>query len=261
MIIINLPDLSKKQKIILYLLYQFRFLTINHLKKLLGHKNHHRINEWLNDLVTKGCIISYFNRKLSPEPGYYFLTAKSVAILRTMEGVDKKALRLFNREHKKKKRFINHSFLVAEIFIHYLDLAQGDQVQFLTRTQMDSDEFMMEQKPDAYISISSNGQVLKRYFLEIIDPGTFKKIAYNRIDQYIKYAEQDEWQRTTGHPFPDVLVVCPDLELKHKIFRFLKAVMNEHSYADITFHLATREVIKYHGVVKSVWQRAGFATT
>ena len=222
--------------------------------KLLNHKSHTKILEWLNDLVGIGYLGRNYERKFSPDPGSYFLKQPGVKVLRNIEDVDKNSLRILNREHKKKKRFISHCFLVTEIYIHYLKLAQDDKVHFKTRIEMDSDKFLFEPKPDAYIAIEESGQVIKRYFLEVFDPGTFKTKVYARIQQYLNYSEDGEWQRQTGHDFPEVLVVCPDLAMKHKVFRFLKAVLNEDSYYEVTFHLATKEAIKYHGVGIGVWQ-------
>lgn len=46
----NTNKLKKQQKQILFLLYKFRFLTINQLQKYFNHKDPHRVKEWLKDL-------------------------------------------------------------------------------------------------------------------------------------------------------------------------------------------------------------------
>ena len=47
---------TPKQLEILLLLYRFRFLNSPQIQAILNHKYHHRIQTWLNDLLTKDYI-------------------------------------------------------------------------------------------------------------------------------------------------------------------------------------------------------------
>ena len=58
-------ELTKKQFLILQLLFYFRFINSKQFQRLLSHKDHRRINAGLKDLVTKG----YVNRCYAPRYG------------------------------------------------------------------------------------------------------------------------------------------------------------------------------------------------
>ncbi len=45
--------ITSQQEQIINLLYQFRYLLVKQLMKLLSHKDSRRIREWLHDLVKK----------------------------------------------------------------------------------------------------------------------------------------------------------------------------------------------------------------
>jgi len=53
--------LTKKQQLILILLYCFRFLNSKQIQEFLRHKDHRRINTWLKDLSEKEYIARDFN--------------------------------------------------------------------------------------------------------------------------------------------------------------------------------------------------------
>ena len=54
-----LPQISNKEKEIIKLIYQFRFLNRIQIQNFLNHKHHSQTNIWLKDLNQK----QYINRK------------------------------------------------------------------------------------------------------------------------------------------------------------------------------------------------------
>jgi hypothetical protein len=46
--------ITKKQKILLTIVFTFRFINSKQIQQLLNHKDHRRINSWLKDLTEKG---------------------------------------------------------------------------------------------------------------------------------------------------------------------------------------------------------------
>jgi hypothetical protein len=80
-----LTPLTKTQKLILFLLYKFRFLTTYHLQTILNHKNPNRTQSWLKDLKEKGYIISMYQRNVRSEntkPSVLYLTPLARHILK-----------------------------------------------------------------------------------------------------------------------------------------------------------------------------------
>lgn len=256
MITIELPILSRKQKQILLFFYKFRYPTISQLMKLLNHKSHTRIVKWLDQLVEKGCLEKHFDRRFNPEPGLFHLTTLGRAVLRKMDGVNRKSLYILNREHGKSKKFISHTRFIADVYIRYLELAGDDTLHFSSKIEMEQDEFLPEHKPDAYIAIEHKGQVVKRYFLEVFDEGTPKKAVKARVEEYLRYADEGDWETVTKHPFPQMLFICPTLPMKRYLYRLLAAILhNPNNYYEVDFFLSTKDSVKYHGVGKEIWQK------
>lgn len=54
--------ITNKQKIILILLYIFRFVNSKQIQQFMNHKDHRRINSWLKELVEK----QYIERDFKP---------------------------------------------------------------------------------------------------------------------------------------------------------------------------------------------------
>lgn len=61
----TLTKITKKQQSTLTILYQFRFLNRIQIQKLLHHKYHKRIIDWLNDLTENEYIGKKY--KMSPD--------------------------------------------------------------------------------------------------------------------------------------------------------------------------------------------------
>lgn len=164
-------NLTEQQALILFFLYKFRFLTIYHFLKLFKHKNHRRIQIWLSDLIKQNLISRNYSRKHITVPAAYFLTPRGIKYLReNREDIFKPSFQRLNRERERSKPFISHWLFVATIYLKFLELAKGDQVQFITEIEMVKDkEFLPEKPPDAYIAIEHDGKVVKRYFLKIFD--------------------------------------------------------------------------------------------
>ncbi len=69
--------ITKKQQLILLLLYCFRFLNSKQIQEFLGHKDHRRINAWLKDLTDREYIVRDFKPiyGILTKPAVYNLTA------------------------------------------------------------------------------------------------------------------------------------------------------------------------------------------
>src|SRR5579864_1383619 len=70
--------ITKKQHIILLLIYIFRFVNRKQIQEFLDHRDHRRINAWLKDLTTKQYIERDFKvvYGILTKPAVYNLTTK-----------------------------------------------------------------------------------------------------------------------------------------------------------------------------------------
>ena len=103
-----------------------------------------------------------------------------------------------------------------------------------------------------YIAIEEQEQVIKRYFLEIIDETTPRFVVRNRIQQYLDYSSEEAWKENTNHPFPYVLLVCPDNSSEKYISKHIKRCLEE-DISDIQFFVTTKNSILLKGVQQEQW--------
>lgn len=112
--------ITLKQRLILMLLYVFRFLNSKQIQEFLKHKDHRRINSWLKDLVTKGYIERDF------KPVYGILTKPAVYYLTTLGRKDIKEghvynspnyLRKISRDNKASKAFRIKCQIIADWYL------------------------------------------------------------------------------------------------------------------------------------------------
>ena len=111
--------------------------------------------------------------------------------------------------------------------------------------------------PDAYIAIKErNGKTTKRYFLDIFDPLPPRMILRRRVNQYVDYFDDNTWQETTDHPFPQIILVCPDERSKRYLHRFIQKILE---YSDLEFFLTTWEPVSTKGICREVLEKVGEA--
>lgn len=59
----SLQLITNQQRAVLEHIFTYRFITITHLQIILGHTHKHRIQVWLNNLMTKDYIHQIYNKK------------------------------------------------------------------------------------------------------------------------------------------------------------------------------------------------------
>ena len=242
--------ITPKQLEILILLYRFRFLNRIQVQTLLNHKNKRRINEWLKDLTNKKIIGRHFTNKLkeNTKPAIYFITSKSRQFLQEQASVDPKSLnqRIY-RENSRSQRFIDHCLTLADFYLNLLQEIKDEKLHFYTKTDLATHYYLPYNRPDAYIA-KEKGKERKRYFLEIIDEGIPRFIIRKRIEQFIDYYDSNKWQETTGHPFPVILMLCPNDQIKDFLHKYISQKMEEEIQAEIDFYLSLSNKISWEKV-------------
>src|SRR6266849_7992216 len=117
-----LPNITDKQKHILFLLYTFRFLTTHHIQKLLHHKNPKRTQTWLKDLKDKGYIgiVENPDKKHrfveNNKPFIYHLAAKASHVLKENEECNRNVLEKIYKEHRT-ATFMDHCLALADVYL------------------------------------------------------------------------------------------------------------------------------------------------
>jgi hypothetical protein len=239
-------DITPKQLEILLLLYRFRFLNRLQLQTLLKHKDTKRINAWLKDLTDRKIIGRHYSTKLkeNTKPAIYYLMTKSKQLLLDQPGIDNKLLlKRIYREKTRSVRLINHCLQLADFYLDLLKTATNEKLHFFTKSDLSTHYYLPYNRPDAYIA--REGKTTKRYFLEIIDEGTPRFMIRKMIERYIEYYDANTWQERTGHPFPSILILCPNDQIKSFMHRYLSQVMEEEADAEIDFYLSLKSPIAW----------------
>lgn len=250
--------ITPKQLEILQLLYRFRFLDRIQIQRFLNHKNHRRINAWLNDLSEKGAVGRKYSTKLkeNTKPAIYHLATKSRAILIEKPNIDEKLLKRVYREKVRSPRLIDHCILVANIYFYLEKQAQtsGDKLHFYTKTDLSKHYYLPYNRPDAYIALESKTET-KRYFLEIIDEGTPRFMLRSKLAQYIEYFDSNTWQKRTKHKNPSILIVCPNESIKAFLQKHIAQVLEEEAETEINFYTTTKEILETSQMQQNIWQK------
>lgn len=233
------PTVTRKQLHLLILLYRFRFLNRIQLQTLLQHKDTKRINTWLKDLTNKKIIGRHYSSKLgeSTNPAIYYLMTESKKLLTGQPNVDDSQLKRVYREKTRSIKFINHCLLLADFYLDLIKTCDG-KTHFFTKTDLASHDYLPFKHPDAYIATETKNKT-KRYFLEIIDVGTPRFMIRSKIKQYVEYFDAQIWQDKTAHPFPTILLLCPDDKIKDFLHKHIAKVMEEEADIDINIYLST----------------------
>ncbi len=248
---------TPKQLQILLFLYRFRFLNRIQIQQFLNHKSPRRVNTWLKDLTTRNIIGRKYSTKLlaNTKPAIYHLSTKSRKILLEQPDINEKLLKRVYREKTRSDKLIDHCLLVADIYF-LLDKQSQDnkaKLHFYTKTDLVTHYYLPYKRPDAYIAIEDKDT--QRYFLEIIDEGTPRFMIRSKINQYIDYADNKNWEKNTSHPFPSILIVCPTEDVYNFLLKHIAQVLEEEIETEIDFYLTTKDIIKSTNIKTDIWQK------
>src|SRR5579859_2452815 len=93
-------------------LLQFRFLTTNHIQRLLNHETKDKPAKWLRNLLKQHYIYQFYTPDLRNIPAVYCLDTASIPHLRE-KGIDEVLLKRIYTEKTRTIHFRNHCLLVA----------------------------------------------------------------------------------------------------------------------------------------------------
>lgn len=241
--------ITPKQLEILVLLYRFRFLNRIHIQTILNHKDPKRINTWLKDLTNQNIIGRIYSTKLAEntKPAIYFLHGKSKEFLIHEDGVNESLFQRLYREKNRSPRFIDHNLILADFYLHLQDSNKG-KLHFFTKTDLIHHPYFIQPLPDAYLA-REKGKNIHRFIFEIIDEGTPRFALRKRIEQYIEYYDSNEWHEATKHPFPNILLFCPNEVIKKFLKRHITQIMEEEPQVEFKWYVATKDKFEWEIVI------------
>lgn len=240
---------TPKQLEIINLIYSFRFLTSHQIQHFLNHKNHSLISIWLKDLVNKKILNKISTKSINKTPAIYYLGPKSRSILINKNNINTKNLTRIYSEKNMSEKFRQHWIFIADLYFTFQDIADQKKITFLTSTDQKKYAYLPLPLPDAYIKLKFGGKN-KRYFLDVFDNKPMF-VVRNRINQYIRYYEDNYWQENHKHPFPKILLICPSVRVINSLSRYISEKVDEET--DIEFYLALKDSISLKGITDDTW--------
>lgn len=225
--------ITNKQQSILTLLYRFRFLNRIQIQKLLRHKYHKRIIDWLNDLTEKEYIGKIYSTKYGEinKPAIYFIGINGIRHLKAL-GLPTNQLNRLYKEKEKSESLVSKHIYIADICLD-MQSKNDEKTKYLAATSSDlTDEnykfhFLSELSPDLLIAKMSEG-MRKYYILEIFEPTLPMYSIKKRIKNYIDLYFSNSWEDATGEGFPAIILVCETLPMVVAVKRLAKQLMGEY---------------------------------
>lgn len=247
--------ITNKQKIILLLLFRFRFLNRIHIQKLLKHKQHNRINTWLKDLTEKQYIARIINDQSTIHniPAIYHLTKNAIPFLRTQTSCEKSYLNKLYREHKRSKYFIHDECMfTADIYLSLLNKYESiPEFEFYTPSDYTRNGIVKEIFPlFVFRRKKEESYHIVEMFRERIPRD---RALYPRLGKYLTTFTKAPWIK---HEKPPVLLfICPDKKIQKSVVSFVREYMEEEGITGLKVYVGQKADVKKKGVEGEVWRR------
>lgn len=274
----KLPKLTFKQRQILWLLYQYRFLNRIQIQTFLKHKDYKTINLWLKDLRQKHYVEWIYSTDFAEKtkPAVYYLGINAIRLFREQGNYDESELRKRYRENTRSQTYIDRCLLIAHCCIT-LEQARDEKYAYYYETEADYLKdgfyhFLLDSelvKPNLCFSkdkydIMGELHSIRHYLLEVFDPTLPRYRLKKRVADYVKYLDEEayEWKENSDcEKLPIILLVCPrttDLIYSKRRTRGLLAdVWDDDDRKRMRIKFTTVEKLKKHGLLtKEIWEKA-----
>jgi DNA-binding PadR family transcriptional regulator len=253
-----LPKKTKSQTKIIKDIYKFRFINTNQFQKIFNHKDPTMVKEWLKDLRDKGYIDTDYKRNDISEnrnSAKYFLTPLGRRFLKGQKGFD---IAFLERVYKEKGRsvvFKNHCIDIVDMFLFLRSQKDPDEeLKFFTQSNLTKFEYFPDTKFDAYIALQKKNKT-RRFWLHIFNASDPKWLPVQKLNDYIKYYDENTWQENTQNSsFPVLLFVLPTQSFKYEVFMECQKILQKAITVDIHLFIETKEAIKTKDP-KHIWEK------
>ena len=262
----TIPYITPTQQKIPKQIYRFRFLNRLQIQKLLNHKYHKRIIDWLNDLVEKEYL-----EKVPKDNTFedktkltiYRIGINGIRFLKTQDDLPDEIIKKLYKDKDRSETFILACQFLADI---YLDLKsqRKNNVSYEIITSSDfintkaPFNFLTELNPSIiYKEIKKhNKRTTSRYFLlEMFETTLPRYSIRKRIRTYLEFYFSNQWEDNMDKPFPTTRFICPTKTDLLYIKRYTKKLLEENQNPkDLHIQLATTEKIQKQGFTATPWE-------
>lgn len=280
----NLPKTTYKQREIVNLLYQYRFLNRIQIQAFLKHKDYKTINMWLRDLRQKQYVDWIYSTDYAErtKPAIYYLSLNGIRKQKERD-LPIEEVRKRYRDSNRSQTFIDRCLLIGDCAIVLEQTETKDKekdlmINYFFETEADymSDTafgFLVGNElihPNlCYQKLVHNGSdepyPAETYLLEIFDPTLPRYRIKKRLTNYVQYLDEEgeEWKSESyTEKLPVIQLVCPrttDLIYAKRRTRGLIADIweyDEEGRQDIHIQFTTVEKLRSSGVRSEIWEEA-----
>ena len=261
----TLPTITKKQLEILLLVYNYRFIDRKQLQTILNHKNHRRIHSWLNDLVTKQCIVRIYSTKMpeNTKPAVYYLgkygrklLAKHFTEMYRDDGEIKDTMlyQLKNtyKDSQRTEVFRTISLALVDCHIALTKYSQENDLSLSFYSPTKCAAYTLFEKFDGYIKVQKKRGKLKRYILLYFTNRTPRRFIRYRIPEIIKFLEH-EWGYETDVPTPAILCVCSNLPIRNYVKKVWETKLEYYNYPELKINITTLHQFKEQALNTNIY--------
>jgi hypothetical protein len=238
--------LSDKQVALLELVLKFRFGTREYIGNSLGISSGSSLHERLELLSTHG----YLGKRKDPrsqalnKPVVYYVAPKGIRALQVLPGhqhIGEQELRLSYQN----KATVSDGFVAHTLNLFELTLCLSRQypnLKAFTSRETAHYTYFPEEPPDRFLSLPDDtiGQS-HRYFLDIVRDRQSRRILEHRLQSYIEFFDDGDWEET-GSPVPVLLLVSEWAPSERSIQRFVRKLL-EKADADLRIYTATADAV------------------
>jgi len=244
---------TRKQLELLLLLYKFRFLTVELLTQITDVDSANSIRERLAMLVKQGWVGRRYGKSYRKDNRHaeYYLLNDGIAALREVPNCDPKTLHNLYKDKTAAPSTIAQRLAIARTY----SLFRGEQVRFLTQSQLASFKGLPNPPPNALLSVKT-GKGSRYFFVEVLLASEPYFVAlHRRIKRYIEYAESGDWEiEQKNVALPTVLVICDTPALQKRLTKRMSKLIEASWNDDLKLYSASLEVIAKQGQEGKIWQ-------
>ncbi len=272
----ELPDITKKQEEIVALVLKFRFINRKQIQKILGHKDAHRINAWLKDLVEKKYLGRIYSHKLleNTKPAIYYLHNNGILWSKgqmdrgSYDNLEEKAVKKFYADKTASQTFIDHSVFLCDLYLQFKEL-EGNKWEYECMSKTDlctlflsykDSENWKEYYPDFYIEkLTKNWDDSTTFFLDLFPPHIPKYALEYKVRQYIKFCTEEKWKNLVDGidgKFPKILFILPYQGKLNRLAKYIQEMLNKsYDVGDMVFALTTYKKAIEQGIGdNTIWK-------
>jgi hypothetical protein len=253
--------LNSDQLMVLEILRAYRFCTAEHFSQYFNKPSGKYVQKRLRILEAQGYIAKHYepSYKLRGKPASYYLLPSGARALKASDStrVDERMMKSLYKNKNMSDTFIDHCLLVVSIRNKFRTL-YGDKLYYYAQTSLKDWERAPSWTPDAYMELKSGAKCTgkrRSFFLDVFDANTPFFVMARKVDHYLKYKENSDWNAENESDLPTFLMICPDTQTQTKLRRRITKALDEIYEEDMRFAVTTSDqLLASTEVTGKVWQ-------